>query len=263
MKYGLIGEKLTHSYSKEIHESIADYTYEICPVAKEDFASFMNEKPFSAINVTIPYKEMVIPFLDGLDDNARSIGAVNTIVNENGKYIGHNTDFAGFMYMIKKHNIEIAEKKVLVLGKGGASKAVTAVLKKLSASDIITVYYKEAPGCVTYEECLKNHTDASVIVNTTPVGMYPNTDASPMDLTPYTSCKAVIDLIYNPLETKILAQARELNMISVCGLEMLVAQAVYASEYFRGIKIYDTDNRYIELIDSIAVKIRDMMTSQL
>lgn len=263
MKYGLIGEKLTHSYSKEIHESIADYTYEICPVAKEDFESFMTEKPFSAINVTIPYKEMVIPFLDGLDDNARSIGAVNTIVNENGKYIGHNTDFAGFMYMIKKHNIEISGKKVLVLGKGGASKAVTAVLKKLSASDIITVYYKEAPGCVTYEECLKNHTDASVIVNTTPVGMYPNTDASPMDLTPYTSCKAVIDLIYNPLETKILAQARELNMISVCGLEMLVAQAVYASEYFRGIKIYDTDNRYIELIDSIAVKIRDMMTSQL
>ena len=107
MKYGLIGEKLTHSYSKEIHESIADYTYEIHPVAKEDFESFMTEKPFSAINVTIPYKEMVIPFLDGLDDNARSIGAVNTIVNENGKYIGHNTDFAGFMYMIKKHNIEI------------------------------------------------------------------------------------------------------------------------------------------------------------
>lgn len=96
--------------------------------------------------------------LDGLDDNARSIGAVNTIVNENGKYIGHNTDFAGFMYMIKKHNIEIAGKKVLVLGKGGASKAVIAVLKKLSASDIITVYYKEATGCVTYEECLKKHT---------------------------------------------------------------------------------------------------------
>lgn len=263
MKYGLIGEKLTHSYSKEIHESIADYIYEIHPVAEKDFDSFMSRKQFTAINVTIPYKEKVIPYLDGLDDNARAIGAVNTIVNENGKYIGHNTDFAGFLYMIKKHNIKITGNKVLVLGKGGAAKAVTAVLKMLSASDIITVYYKEAPGCVTYEECLKNHTDASVIVNTTPVGMYPSTDSTPMDITPYTSCKAVIDLIYNPLETKLLKQAGELNMTSVCGLEMLVAQAVYASEYFRGIKICDTENQYIELIDSIAVRIRDMMTSQL
>ncbi len=263
MKYGLIGGSLTHSYSKEIHESIADYIYEIHPVSEDDFDEFMKKKDFSAINVTIPYKERVIPYLDGLDDNARAIGAVNTIVNEDGKYIGHNTDFAGFLYMINKHNIQISGRKVLVLGKGGAAKAVNAVLKMLSASDIITVYYKEAGGCVTYEQCLKEHTDASVIVNTTPIGMYPHTDASPMDITPYRSCKAVIDLIYNPLETELLKSARILNMKSVCGLEMLVAQAVYASEYFRKIKICDTENQYIELIDRIAAKIRDMMTSQL
>lgn len=255
MKYGLIGEKLSHSYSKIIQEKIADYTYEIHPVSKEDFDSFMTEKPFEAINVTIPYKEMVIPYLDELDDNAKSIGAVNTIVNENGKYVGHNTDFGGFLYMIKKHGIDVSGKKVLVLGKGGASKAIIAVLKHLKASDIITVYYKKASNCVTYEEAAELHSDASVIVNTTPVGMFPNTDASPMDLTPYANCEAVLDLIYNPLKTKLLQQAESLGMKSVCGIEMLVAQAVYASEYFRQIKLYDTEEAYIQLIDSITNEI--------
>lgn len=260
MRYGLIGEKLGHSYSKEIHERIADYEYEIHPVSKEDFDSFMSKKPFEAINVTIPYKEKVIPYLDGLDDNARSIGAVNTIVKEDGKYIGHNTDFGGFMYMIKKHGIAIKDKKALVLGKGGASKAITAVLKALGAESIITVYYKESPGCVTYDECRRLHSDAAVIVNTTPVGMFPDTDASPIDLADYPSCEAVLDVIYNPLHTKLVKQAESLGITSCGGLEMLVAQAVYASEYFRKTRLYDNEEDYTALIDKLAHDIAAMMS---
>lgn len=251
MEYGLIGEKLGHSYSKVIHEMIADYTYEIHPVSKEEFNSFMTAKPFRAINVTIPYKQDVIPYLDSMDDNAETIGAVNTIVCEDGKYIGHNTDFAGFMYMIKKYKVSIDGKKILVLGKGGASKAVIAVLKALNAAEIYTVYYKDEADSITYEECITNHSDADVIVNTTPVGMYPNSDAAPLDLTPFTKCQAVLDIIYNPLETVLVKQARKLGMTGATGLEMLVAQAVYASEYFQNKKLCASESEYTQLIDKI------------
>lgn len=255
MKYGLIGEKLGHSYSKVIHEMIADYTYDIHPVSKDDFEEFMTCKPFKAINVTIPYKQDVIPFLDELDDNAKNIGAVNTIVYKDGKYIGHNTDFAGFMYMVKKYKVDICGKKVLVLGKGGASKAIIAVLKSLKASEIYTVYYKEVPGTITYEDCLANHSDADVIVNTTPVGMYPNSDASPIELAPFTKCRAVLDIIYNPIETVLVKQARELGMTGATGLEMLVAQAVYASEFFQDKKLCASETEYTQLIDKITESI--------
>lgn len=260
MRYGLIGEKLGHSYSKEIHESIADYEYEIHPVSKEDFDSFMTEKPFEAINVTIPYKEKVIPYLDGLDENARSIGAVNTIVNENGKYIGHNTDFSGFIYMIKKHNIQIKDKKVLVLGKGGASKAIIAALKSLGAGSIIIVYYKESSGCVTYDECKRIHSDADIIVNTTPVGMFPDIDSSPIDITDYPACSAVLDVIYNPLHTKLIKQAESLGITFSGGLEMLVAQAVYASEYFKKTRLYDNEKDYSILIDKLTEEISELLS---
>lgn len=251
MEYGLIGEKLGHSYSKIIHEMIADYSYELHPVAKEDLDRFMTAKPFRAINVTIPYKQAVIPYLDVLDDNAHKIGAVNTIVCENGKYIGHNTDYAGFLYMINKYNVDIKGKKVLVLGKGGASKAIIAVLNDLKAGKILTVYYKEAPDTITYEECAEYHSDADVIINTTPVGMYPDCDSSPIDLTPFTGCRAVLDIIYNPIETVLVKNARELGMTGATGLEMLVAQAVYASEFFRGKKMCASPEEYTQLIDKI------------
>ncbi len=260
MRYGLIGEKLGHSYSKEIHESIADYEYEIHPVSKDDFDSFMRKKPFEAINVTIPYKEKVIPYLDGLDENARSIGAVNTIVNENGKYIGHNTDFDGFLYTVKKCGITVAGKKALVLGKGGASKAIIAALRSLGAKSIITVYYKQAPGCLTYEECKRLNPDADIIVNTTPVGMFPDNDSSPIDITDYPSCFAVLDVIYNPLHTKLLKQAESLGITCSGGLPMLVAQAVYASEYFRKIKLYDNEKDYGILIDDLTEKISRLLS---
>ena len=155
MEYGLIGEKLGHSYSKEIHESLADYTYEIHPVSKEDFDDFMRKHEFKSINVTIPYKKDVIPYLDELDENAQAIGAVNTIVNKDGKLYGHNTDFSGFMYMLKKHNISIEGKKCVVLGDGGASKAVVAVLKKMGAKEVIIVDIIKTDSAITYDECFE------------------------------------------------------------------------------------------------------------
>ncbi len=249
MEYGLIGEKLGHSYSKEIHEALADYTYDIHPVSKEDFNGFMQDHDFKAINVTIPYKQDVIPYLDEIDDNAKAIGAVNTIVNKNGRLCGHNTDFSGFMYMLKKHNITIKDKKCLVLGDGGASKAVVAVLKEMGARQIIIVDIKKTETAITYEECFANHTDAEFIANASPVGMFPKCDAAPVDLTLFPKCEAVADVIYNPLETKIVSQAHSLNMAGVNGLEMLVAQALYAVEFFLDTKLNE------EEIDKIYKKI--------
>lgn len=239
MRYGLIGEKLGHSYSKLIHEKLADYTYDLIPLSKEEFTAFMEEKAFTAINVTIPYKQAVIPYLDELSDSAKAIGAVNAIVNKGGKLYGYNTDYLGFLYTLRNNGIEVKGQKVLVLGNGGAAKAIVAALTSLSPRELITVKYKEEPDTVTYEQAARLHSDATLIVNTSPVGMFPNVDASPMDLTPYTKLNAVVDIIYNPATTKLLAQAEELGAKAVNGMEMLVAQAKYAVELFLDTKISD------------------------
>lgn len=149
----------------------------------------------------------------------------------------NDTSASGFLYMIEKHNIRIKGCKCLVLGNGGAAKAIIAVLKHLDAAKIKLVSRRDTPDTITYEECMAHHTDADVIVNTTPVGMYPNMDASPLDLTPFTKCHAVLDIIYNPLETKLTAQAKSLGITAVTGLEMLVAQALYAVEFFLDTKL--------------------------
>ena len=222
MEYGLIGEKLGHSASKEIHEQLADYSYELHPLTKEDFPIFMEEKAFRALNVTIPYKQAVIPYLTAMDENAKAIGAVNTIVNQNGSLYGYNTDMPGFLYMVKKNGIDMEGKKVVVLGNGGASQAIQAGVKE---------------GVLTYEQCFALHSDADIVVNTSPVGMYPNVNFSPVDLTHFPQCQAVIDIIANPLTTKLVAQARELGMKGITGLEMLIAQAKYAVEIFLDTKI--------------------------
>lgn len=232
MEYGLIGEKLGHSYSKLIHEKLADYTYGLCPLTREEFPAFMEGRAFKAINVTIPYKKDVIPYLDEMDENAAAIGAVNTIVHKDGRLIGHNTDFSGFAYMMADAGVSAAGKKVLVLGTGGASAAILAVLKKQGADCVVSVSRTGKGEAVTYEACLAHHTDAELIVNTTPVGMYPAVDASPLDLAPFGACEAVLDVIYNPGETRLTAQAKALGMKGVTGLSMLVAQAKYACEFF-------------------------------
>ena len=240
MEYGLIGEKLGHSFSKEIHEKLADYSYELHPLTKEEFPVFMKSGAFKAINVTIPYKQDVIPYLDEIDENAKEIGAVNTIVNINGRLTGHNTDFNGFLYTLAHNQIPVEEKKIIVLGNGGASKAIIAVLKYLKAKEIVIVNRTIKDGVITYEECYKNHLDGEVIINTTPAGMYPDVDASPLDLLPFKKCRYVIDIIYNPLKTKFLLQGESLGKKTVNGLEMLIAQAKYAVEYFLDTKIEDS-----------------------
>lgn len=250
MDYGLIGEKLGHSFSKEIHEKLADYTYDLCPLTKEEFNEFMDKKDFKSINVTIPYKRDVIPYLESMDDSARAIGAVNTIVNRDGKLYGYNTDMPGFIYMVNKNNITIKGKKVVVLGNGGAAQAIKAAVQKLEAAEMIVVDVVLTEGVISYEECFEKHKDAQIIINTSPVGMFPKVDASPVDLTHFPKCEAVLDVIYNPLTTKLVAQARELGMIGVTGLEMLVAQAKYAVEIFLNTEIDESeiDRIYREMI---------------
>ena len=192
----------------------------------------MREKAFSAINVTIPYKETVIPYLDEIDPKAAKMGAVNTVVQRNGKLFGYNTDYFGFRYMLEHNHIQIAGKKVLVLGRGGASKAVIAVLEDMGAAEIHTIYYKIAENTISYETCYALHTDAQVIVNTTPVGMYPNSGKTPIDLAPFTKLEAVADVVYNPLRTRLVLDAQERGCQAIGGLEMLVGQAKYAVEIF-------------------------------
>lgn len=231
-KYGLLGEHLSHSYSKPIHEALADYTYDLIELTKEEVKEFMTAKEFSAVNVTIPYKTEVIPYLDKLDDRAQKIGAVNTVVNKNGRLTGYNTDYYGFLYTLQKNNIKITGEKVLVLGNGGAAKAVLAVLSDLNAKEIVIVKRNSGEGICSYEEAYALHSDATVLINTSPVGMYPHTDETPTPLTPFPNLTAVVDLIYNPEVTKLLAEAKDRGLIAVNGLEMLVSQAFYAVQYF-------------------------------
>ena len=230
MKYGLIGEKLGHSFSKMVHSKIADYEYELCEIAKNDLDSFMKSRDFCGINVTIPYKQAVIPYLDFISDEAKEIGAVNTVVNKNGKLFGFNTDFFGLKSLIKKNDIEIRNKTVLVLGSGGTSKTANAVLKSLGAKEVFTVSRSGGEGYITYEEAYSK--DVQVIINTTPVGMYPKTDEQPIKLDNFKGLEAVVDVIYNPLKTKLIIDAQSRGIKAVGGLYMLYAQAVKAAEIF-------------------------------
>ena len=231
MKYGLIGEKLGHSFSKPIHESIADYTYEIKEISREALDSFMKEKDFRCINVTIPYKQSVMPYLDYIDDKALKIGAVNTIVNREGKLYGYNTDFDGMKMLIEKQNFSYEGKKVVILGSGGTAKTAHAVAEALGAKEIITVSRR---GEVNYENLLFLHGDCDYIINTTPCGMYPNTDESAVDVSLFRKLKGVTDVVYNPLKTKLYLDCDRQGISCECGLYMLVAQAVLASQIFSG-----------------------------
>ncbi len=234
MKYGLIGEKLSHSFSKEIHEALADYTYEIRELTPDEVAPFLVAREFEGINVTIPYKEKVMPHLDHISEAAKKIGAVNTIKKVDGKLYGDNTDFYGMREMIIGADIEVEGKKALILGTGGTSKTAKAVLSDLGAREIITVSRRSGENTVTYETALELHRDAEIIVNTTPVGMYPNTDAVPIDIKNFQGLCGVIDAVYNPLRTRLILEAEAEGIPAVGGLMMLIMQAAKASEIFLG-----------------------------
>ena len=240
MEYGLIGEKLSHSFSKEIHEKIEDYSYELLEVKREELDSFMKKASFKAINVTIPYKEAVIEYLDDISDTAREIGAVNVIVNSNGRLYGDNTDFAGMKSLIENAGIIISGKKVLILGTGGTSKTAFAVAKSMGASSILKVSRRDTPEAITYGKMYESHTDARVIINTTPCGMYPNADDVPVDIEKFPFLEGVIDAIYNPLRTRLVSDAKKRGIKAEGGLFMLCAQAVFAAEKFTG-KTYPLD----------------------
>lgn len=232
IRCGLIGEHLGHSFSPEIHRFLADYPYGLYEIKRGEVGAFMENTDLTAFNVTIPYKKDVIPYLDEISDVARKIGAVNTVTRtKNGGFRGDNTDYYGFQKMVESSGIEIKDKKILVLGTGGASVTVHAVLSDLGARETVSV---SRSGACNYETVYSLLKDADAVVNTTPVGMYPNTGVSPLRLSEFPNLSGVLDLIYNPARTALLLEAERLGLPHANGLLMLVAQAKRASELFLG-----------------------------
>ena len=234
MRRGLIGEHLGHSYSQRIHETLGGYPYELIEVAPQDLDAWMKNKDFAALNVTIPYKKAVIPYLEELDERARRIGAVNTIVNDHGRLIGKNTDYYGCRFMLEQAGIEIQDRKVILLGNGGAAQAVQAVLEDLGAAAIVKVKRNPSPETLTYEEAYRDHSGAQVIVNTSPVGMFPAQEGIPVELDRFPQLESVADVIYNPHRTRLIVEAQKRGCRTATGLSMLTAQAAEAIEAFIG-----------------------------
>ncbi len=236
MKCGLLGGKLGHSFSPQIHSQLADYSYALFEKNPDELEHFLKNSDITGLNVTIPYKKSVMAFCDHLSDRAKAIGAVNTIVrNQDGSLTGHNTDYFGFQSLLKKSGLQVSGKKVLVLGSGGASATAVAVLQELGAAVIVVSRIGEN----NYTN-LSKHDDAAVIVNTTPVGMYPNVGFRPVDLSQFPKIEGVIDVIYNPARTQLILDAEALGITAVNGLWMLVAQAKESAEWFNGNTIDDT-----------------------
>ena len=249
MEYGLIGERLVHSYSKEIHGYIADYEYELCEVSREEIDAFFEARNFKAVNVTIPYKETVIPHLHYIDEGAKAIGAVNTVVNRGGLLYGYNTDFFGLSSLINKIGVSLDGKKVIILGTGGTSKTAAAVARSLGAAEVIRVSRSAKDDAISYEELYEKHQDADYLINTTPVGMFPRNDGAPVDISAFPRLSGVADTIYNPLRTELVMAARARKIPADGGLYMLAAQAVKAVEFFLDTKL--SENKICEIYDKI------------
>ena len=236
MEYGLIGGKLGHSYSKLIHEMLCGYRYDLCPLPTEAEArAFLKKRLFKAINVTIPYKKLVMEYCTYIDPRAKAIGAVNTVVNKNGLLYGYNTDYSGFAHLCEAHGVDFAGRTVLILGTGGTHNTTSAVARDKGAARILTVSRKPDPekGELSYTQALTS--GAQIIINTTPAGMYPNVGVCNLDVAAMPGLEAVLDVVYNPDKTELILRAEEAGVpVAVGGLEMLVAQAVYAAEYFLG-----------------------------
>ncbi len=234
MEYGCIGEHLPHSFSKEIHERIEDYDYCLKELTPDEVGLFLQERNFKAINVTIPYKQTVIPYLDEISETAKAIGAVNTIVNRGGKLYGYNTDFGGMQALIRRMNLNFSGKKVVILGTGGTSKTARAVAESFGATQVIKASRSGKDGALSYPDIYKYHSDADFLINTTPCGMFPNSDEMPIDPEKFSGLQGVIDAIYNPLCSCLVLKAQEMDIPACGGLYMLVAQAVLAAEFFTG-----------------------------
>lgn len=253
MRCGLLGRKLGHSYSPQIHRQLGNYAYTLFEKEPQELEEFLKSGDFTGLNVTIPYKKDVIPFLDELSPVAKRLGAVNTIVRrEDGSLIGHNTDYFGFRYLVNRSGLNVGGKKVLVLGSGGASNTAVAVLQELGANVVIISRSGE-----NHYGNLTLHSDAAVIVNTTPVGMYPNTGVSPLDLGVFPRLEGVLDVVYNPAKPKILLDAEARGLVAMNGLGMLVAQAKQSAEWFTGCPI--DDSKITEIHDSLRRQMENLI----
>lgn len=232
--YGLLGKKLIHSYSPFIHSLFADYEYKLFERDETELGEFVKEKSVEGFNVTIPYKKTIKKYLDEIDISAEKVGSVNTVKRQaDGSLKGYNTDYFGFLTLVKRSGVSFSDRKVLILGTGGASLAVKAVAEDLGAGEIIFI---SRTGKDNYQN-LDKHADADIIINTTPVGMYPDNLSSPLSLEGFKDLKAVFDIIYNPAKTKLILEAEESGTPAFSGLTMLVEQARKASEIFSGKKI--------------------------
>lgn len=236
-KYGCIGKKLTHSFSKEIHARLSNYEYELIELSEQELDSFFKKKDFEAINVTIPYKQTVIRYLDSVSEIADRIGAVNTIVNRNGKLCGYNTDYYGMKALIEHIGLVLENKKVLILGTGGTSKTARVVATDMGAAEVLTVSRRKSDENITYTEAISLHSNSDIIINTTPSGMYPECESTPIDISKFTQLEGVIDAVYNPLCTNLVLDAKSKGIKAEGGLYMLVMQAVVAVEKFLDTKI--------------------------
>ncbi len=236
MNIYLIAKKLSHSFSKPIHNELADYSYEYKELEENEVGEFLRKREFDGLNVTIPYKQTVMEYLDCISPEALKIGAVNTIVNRDGKLYGHNTDYYGFNYEIKESGADIAGKDVVVLGNGGAAKTVICVCNDLGAKSVSVVTSAELRA-----GDVEKYYNGQIVINATPVGMYPNTGVAVVDISKFTKCEAVLDLIYNPAKPQLLLDAEKLGMKTANGLGMLVAQAKRACEIFTDSNIADSE----------------------
>ncbi len=241
MVYGLIGARLGPSYSKIIHEMLCGYHYDLCPLPTEEEArAFLTRRQFKAINVTIPYKKLVMEYCTYIDPRAKAIGAVNTVVNKNGLLYGYNTDYPGFSYLCDAHGVEFKDRTVLILGTGGTHNTTSAVARDKGAAKVLTVSRHPDPetGELSYAEAVSS--GAQIVINTTPAGMYPNVGVCNQDVAAMPDLAAVVDVVYNPDKTELILRAEEAGVpVAVGGLEMLVAQAVYAAEFFHDRKFED------------------------
>jgi len=238
MRFGLLGRKLGHSYSPQIHALLGDYEYPLYEKDPEEIEEFLASNEFDGMNVTIPYKETVMPYMSQLSDTAKKIGSVNTVTRlPDGTLYGDNTDYYGFSYMLESAGFDVKDQKVIVLGNGGASKTAVCVCRDMGAKEVTVISRRSDTD--NYNNISK-HSDADYIINTTPVGMYPNNGESPVDLGIFKQCKGVADLIYNPSKTQLLLDAQKLSIPAVNGLTMLCAQGVKAAESFTKQK-YDSN----------------------
>lgn len=253
IEYGLLGEKLGHSFSPQIHKALADYDYRLLPTPHTAVEELFRRREFKGLNVTIPYKRTVIPLCDEVDSRATAIGAVNTVVNRGGKLTGYNTDIDGLIYLAKRAGMDMAGKKVVILGSGGTSRTARAAAHELGAAEIVVV---SRTGEDNYEN-ISRHADAGVLINTTPVGMFPNCGEAAVSLNGFPRLTGVLDVVYNPLRTALIMEAEARCIPCSCGLPMLVAQARRAAELFTGESIRDA--RLEAVISGLTAQVQNIV----